>query len=63
MDALDNLRKQAYHDKTQRWHPEMEPTEAEQLVDYINSLIMENLRLTAISNEYSWVKNPDRMGR
>ena len=63
MDALNRLRNQASLDRCRKWHPGQQPTDAEQIIRYIDNLIMENLKITAIATEYSWVKNPDRMGR
>ena len=63
IDALNRLRNQASLDRCRKWYPGQQPTEAEQIINYIDSLIMENLKLTAIATEYRWVKNPDRMGQ
>lgn len=62
-DALTRLFRQAKEDYEQPWHPGKELTDVEQIVKFIKELQKENEKLSKIALDYSWITNPDRMGR
>ncbi len=62
-EALERLRAQAHANYMRPWYPGMQMSDAELLVEYIDAIVRDNVRLESIATEYNWVKNPDRMGR
>ena len=63
IDALNRLRNQASLDRCRRWHPGQQPSDAEQIINYIDSLEARIADQNKKLSGYNWQLNPDRMGQ